>query len=417
VTGAALMSKIDAIERRAAERFNIPGMSVAIARGDQIVARTRGVADLQAGEALSRESVFPVGSITKTIKAAVAMRLVERKRLALDTPLVAFAPGLPPAVQIRHLLQQTSGLSEMPEDVDTFDAMVASLVGKPLVFEPGTQWAYNNTNYDLLGALLERAAGASLEDIVIDDMMRPLGLHRLGPCSRVRPTVTGYRLEAGRMVPTNDTYGMCASAEDLARWGLLLLRGAVVDHRSVVAMTSGATLTSGEHVAYGFGLDLRPYRGHRRFWHTGHLAGHVAALAIYPDDDLVVAALFNLGSFPHPEVVELAVTRAVLGLEEPNPRDLHVSADVANRVVGTYDASDILCRISRRGDHLVMELLTERDGDPYLRTTLLYQGGGQFVSEEAPESVGARFDVSQHRAQTAVCDMVGIRWVGKRIQR
>lgn len=81
------------------------------------------------------------------------------------------------------------------------------------------------------------------------------------------------------------------------------------------------------------------------------------------------------GAFPYPESVELAVARAALGLEEPKPADLPVPRAVADRVVGTYDAADILCRIARLAPGptpLTMELLVASDAEPYLETPLLY---------------------------------------------
>ena len=414
VSLSSLAPRLDVIARDAANRFELPGIAIAIARGDEVVTRTYGVGDLDRHTPLSPQSVSPLGSITKVVKAAVALRLVEQGRLDLDAPLSTLASDLPSDITVRQLLHQTSGLPQnLPDDIDGLDAIAKAIRDTPRAFEPGTRWAYNNLNYDLLGLLLERSAHASLDKLVVQRMMLPLGLHHLGPCEVVVPTVKGYRLDGERRIEVHDTYGECGSAPDLARWGVLLARGKVLRPASVTLMTSPASVR-GHDVPYGFGLDLRPYRGHRRFWHTGHLEGHVAALGIYPDDDVAVAVLVDAGDFPFPESIELAVTRVVLGIEAPPPADRPVPPALAARIVGTYDAGDILCRIARTANGVAMELLPGPDQKPYLNTPLLYQGDGLFVSRDAPESVAATFDLARPQISAASCDMVGIHWEGTR---
>jgi CubicO group peptidase (beta-lactamase class C family) len=367
------------------------------------------------------------------------MRLSERGALRLDDPVSRYLAGFRPggdSVRLRHLLHQTSGIREeftLPEygalisDTTRPNAELLALIERePLGFAPGAHWSYSNSNYALLGAVIERVTGAPYDRFLAEEHLRPLGLGSLHHCSPL-PTAPhharGYVLDGRRIVPAplenmdwiRGDGGLCGSAEDLARWARALAAGSVVSADSYRLMTSSERLADGTTPAYGFGLSLVPLDGRvRRVSHGGRMAGFTGALAHYPDHDLTVAVLANRGGL-WIEAVEQAITRAVLGLPRPAVRDVPLTPRERRAYPGTYDI----------GVHGFSVRLSDRDGRLWLEvpppgptSRLLHQGEGVFVAELEPDvinlSVGAP-DRSGRPARVVLL-MGSMRWYGRRVE-
>lgn len=186
-TDRAVADAIDPVVRAAVERASIPGLVVAVLRRGVVAHHAaHGVVSLELGVPAALDSVFPLASITKVFTATLAMRQVEDGALALDAPIAAHLAALPPAwggVTPRQLLAHTSGLPDVLVDpmagtwlAETRDEALAAAFARPMDFAPGTAWAYNQTNYVLLGALVERLGGAPLEAQLEAAVLRPLGM-------------------------------------------------------------------------------------------------------------------------------------------------------------------------------------------------------------------------------------------------
>jgi CubicO group peptidase (beta-lactamase class C family) len=190
-----------AIDRAIAER-KIVGLVVVVAKDGQVVyRRAAGLADRESGRPMELDTVFRLSSVTKPIVASAAMVLVEQGRLNLDDPVTRFLPdfrpklkdGREPGITVRQLMAHTSGLSyaflEPPDgpyhragvsdggDLPDFslDENLRRLAAVPLLHEPGTAWNYS-LGVDVLGAVLERAGGAPLSEVVQRTVTGPLGM-------------------------------------------------------------------------------------------------------------------------------------------------------------------------------------------------------------------------------------------------
>src|SRR5580700_5051463 len=162
---ASLGGTVDAVVRAAMQQQGIPGMTVALAkRGTLLYVQGYGVSDLSTRQATQPSVIFEIGSITKQFTAALIMKLQEQGRLHVDDSVANYLPayGFPPAVTIRMLLTHTSGLADFTNFPD-FGQWVRNGISEPaalteiaqagLQFQPGTQWAYSNSNYYLLGSV------------------------------------------------------------------------------------------------------------------------------------------------------------------------------------------------------------------------------------------------------------------------
>lgn len=184
---SARAGAVDALVLASMERTSIPGAAVAaIRRGVVVHHAAYGLASLELDVPAHVGTVFPLASITKLFTATLAMRRVEDGTLVLDEPIARHVDGLPEAwrpITARQVLSHTSGLPDVIADPmagvwlgATRDAALAAAAALPMAFEPGTAWAYNQTGFVLLGAVVERLGGQPLAEQLAGSILGPLGL-------------------------------------------------------------------------------------------------------------------------------------------------------------------------------------------------------------------------------------------------
>jgi D-alanyl-D-alanine carboxypeptidase len=303
VLSAALAPAASANPARELTEAGIPG--AVVLSGDRLHAS----GNLRAGDR------FRVGSVTKTFVSTVALQLVAEGRLTLDQP-VPEAGGAP----LRTLLNHTSGVFNHSDDPRTFaqgllkrwrpDELIAISRSHPPYFPPGGGSHYSNTNYVIVGRLIERTTGRSLERELQRRIIRPLGLRhtRYDEGPRVRGVGPGFA--AGEDVTVQDTSwagaagALVSTARDLGRFYAALTGGRLLGADSLRAMK---TL---DPAAAGYGLGLYPVQTPcgTPWGHNGKVPGYYAQA--YADGRRRVAVLVNLQ--PLSERQEQAVRRAVV---------------------------------------------------------------------------------------------------------
>ena len=330
-----------------------PGLAIAVVcRGTVVFEGAYGTADAATGEPLTPDSVFRLASITKTVTGAMLLKLADEGRLTLDDPLAAYLPDFPGAheVTLRHLVTHTSGLADFPNDAGyparkardhtsaEMIAWIAALEPRTL-FAPGEGWAYSNSGYVLLGAVIEKATGQSLEAAYQNRLFGPLGLHSMafdfpdaGPASS---PVRGHRrskdgsylpAEAISMTLPGPAGSLRATAADAALFGDALFGGRVLTPAGLAEMTRPGTLRDGRSnrwgmpdewreglkADYGAGVFVDDHTGRRRYWHSGDLEGFQTWLAHYPDDGVTIVLLRNSeNGDPGREAIQTAVFEAL----------------------------------------------------------------------------------------------------------
>ena len=180
----AVVDSIDGFVRSELARQRVPGMSVAVLRGDSmLLARGYGYANVEHHVPATDSTVYPVGSVSKQFTAAAIVMLSEQGRLRLDDPITRYLPegsAVWPSVTIRHLLTHTSGVPQdtMPDwRRDYTEAeLVRSAAAQPLEFTPGDRQSYSSTGYALLGIIIHRVTGQFYGDFLREHLFRPLGM-------------------------------------------------------------------------------------------------------------------------------------------------------------------------------------------------------------------------------------------------
>jgi D-alanyl-D-alanine carboxypeptidase len=314
----------------------LPGLQASIVFADgSSWTGAAGWADIVAHRPVTTATVFDIGSITKTFVAAEVMRLVEGGVLRLDEPLARWLPSYPNAARLtlRELLSHTSGLADYFWNANLMRKLDAAprtpwnapqllpYIGKPL-FKPGTEWRYSNTNYLLLGLVIEAATKRTLESELQTRFLGPLGLRhtllqddapvmrassagplalpyrRAGNGSRAfisRWDGSGYLPYTSLATALGPVGGIASRADEIARWGAALYGGRVVSAASLAAMEDVSISRPFRPSAlYGLGTVQREQDGFQNYGHGGSVTGYRTALRYFPDFGATIAVLTNL---------------------------------------------------------------------------------------------------------------------------
>jgi D-alanyl-D-alanine carboxypeptidase len=319
---AALLRRLDSLARSAVSDGPLASVSVAVLRGsDTLLLRAYGMADLEQRAAAVVTSQYRLGSVTKSFAAAAILQQVERGRLGLDDTLGKFFPEYPEwkAIRVRQLLNHTSGIPDYTAVGDGFngsaaediphDSIIGFVRGRPPQFVPGTRWSYSNTNYVLLGLILERVSSTPFAEYLAREVFPRAGLTQTEYCddaTLVPRRALGYGRSHGRFVNASAISmtvpfaagALCSTAGDLARWARALRGGHVITRDSYHAMTTGEFAglhpnPSDSTRQYGFGVGMGPLGAHRMVEHGGNINGFNASFIDVPDIDLTVAVLTN----------------------------------------------------------------------------------------------------------------------------
>lgn len=307
---------IDAIVRAEMAEQGIPGVAVAILRGDEVVkSQGYGLANVEHDVPVTDQTIFQSGSLGKQFTAAVVMLLVEDGKIDLSDPLTRFFPDAPPSwrsITVRHLLTHTSGLPDYTDGRIDYrrDYTEAELVelayGLQPEFAPGDGWSYSNTGYVILGAIARGASGMFYGDVLRERVFGPLGMKTARVISEsdiVQHRASGYTLAGGVLrnqewvSPTLNTTADGAlyfSLRDLILWARAVRNRAVLNPASWNAAFTAVRLNAGRRHPYGFGWVVDRMAGQEVRRHGGSWQGFKTHLVRYEGDDLAVIVLANL---------------------------------------------------------------------------------------------------------------------------
>ncbi|WP_265570283.1 serine hydrolase domain-containing protein [Sphingomicrobium nitratireducens] len=301
------------VEGFLAER-GIPGASIAILEDGKLVkAQGYGLADIEHGVPVTTDTIFQSGSLGKMFTAAAIILLEEDGKLSLDDPIAKYYPDAPDiwsGIRIHHLLSHTAGLRDYDPKVDWRkdygeDELVRIIADTELLFEPGAQWAYCNSCYVVLGALVSKLTGSHWSEFVDARVFDPAGMKtaQIIDERRIIPhRASGYEREDGVLknqewvspgfLRTGDG-ALYFSIMDLAHWDQALRRGDILSPAHYDAWWQASPLNDGNRVGYGYGWETHYGAGPAIVEHGGIFQGFHSYLIRYDDPGLTVAVLAN----------------------------------------------------------------------------------------------------------------------------
>ncbi len=318
---APLSAKVRAAVTDVMKRTGVPSAAVGIVRDGRIeYVAAFGDARLSPPMPATPAMHYAVGSISKQFTVAAVMLLQQEGKLSVDDPVSKWFPELTRAneVTLRNLMSHTSGYEDYaPQDYtipiwthpSSAEQIVHEWATKPLDFDPGTQYQYSNTNFNIVGLIVQKVAGEPFWTFLKTRVLDPVGLshaidldtqrnlleptgyfrHALGPLRPALMEAPGWYFADGELA---------MPVGDLLRWDISIMNESLLSHASYAEMEAPTRLKDGMYSNYGLGLSVGALNGHRAVSHSGEVGGFVASDIVFPDDRIAVAVLTNQEASP-----------------------------------------------------------------------------------------------------------------------
>lgn len=347
--------EIDHYIQREISNRQLPGIAVAIVRGQEIVyLKGFGYANLNTKSPVTPQTIFDLASCSKSFTALAVLALWQDGLIDLDKPLAFYLPEfhlveeeVSTQITIRQLLNQTSGLpGDVSEPVsyhtgnNAMEALVSAMANIHSQNPPGAIFEYANFNYNLLGALIEKVSGESFEDFVQERIFVPMDMTH----STLRPEIAarydradGHQLLLGKVVVRNvpiyrsavPAGWIMSSVEDMAKWLIANMNHGVVAGEQVIPAelietmhNTGVTFTEdGKEAGYGMGwFTGLTNDGKMVFWHGGDTPNFLSEMILLPEERLGIVMLANGQTCQGAHDIATGITSLALGLQFELPQ-------------------------------------------------------------------------------------------------
>jgi len=371
----------------AMERLHVPGVAAGVIHDGAEHVVAFGVTNVDYPAPVVEDTLFQIGSTTKTLTATVALRLVDMGKLDLDAPVRSYLPDLRLAdeataasVTTRHLLIHTGGWSgdhflDTGRGEDALTSYVASLAGLPQLTPLGQVWSYNNAAFSLVGRVIEAIVGKPYETVARELALDPLGMRHsfyLPEEVMVHSFAVGHNVVDGEpRVATpwnmprgiNPAGGLASSARDQLRYARFHMGdgtaadGTRVLSRESIALMQTPTVQASDDERMGLAWFIRDSGGVRTVRHGGGTYGQISSFMFAPARDFALTILTNAnnGGELTEEVTKWALEH-YLGLVEPTPTPLERTEAQLAAYAGRYTAALTVADLVVRDGSLVLEL-------------------------------------------------------------
>lgn len=418
----------------------LPGFSIAVVKGSEtIYADAFGARDTERNLPATTDTLFGIGSITKSFVAISILQLVEQGELDLEDPVAEHLPfelGEPDdPIRIRHLLTHSPGFPNLATSTILIARGLGQDTGVPMTsaedffryvngakgeadFSPGERFFYNNTAWRLLGAIIQEKAGVPFHEYVTDNVIRRLGMERstfdVADLFADSDHLTPHKKEDGRAVPASFPYpnpadntdfsflsaagGIASSVTEMTRYMSMLIENGsygddqLISRRSMREMQTLHIEEPGNDygtTGYGFGLGITPdFLGKKLVDHGGSISVSTAYMALIPEEKLGVIMMGNAGGMSYAPVAE-SILAILLGEtpEEVIPA-LYIPKRM-KRLTGSYS--------TYRGVHSVE--IVEDGGALWLRAD---DGDGTLLIPDDPSLESTTFHTLSNGRRTPV---------------
>ena len=306
-----------------------PGAAVAVLWNGEVVHRAGyGAAHLDHGIPIGPGTVFDIASISKQFGAMAALLLESEGKLDLDADVRGYVPELPDfgaSITARQLIHHTSGIRDWPHtmalggigftDVISFEKILRMLYHQQAInFEPGSEYAYSNTGYNLLARVIEVQSGMTFREYTESRIFEPLGMtstHFSDDYLEVVPGRAESYAPMGEGESESEAAGhgfqrmpnqltalasssLHTSIDDFVRWMNNYETGQVGGEEMLRAMVRPGVLTGGDTLDYAHGLSVGDYRGLPTFGHGGSWVGYRTNFVRFPEQNLSIAVFCNV---------------------------------------------------------------------------------------------------------------------------
>lgn len=362
--------KLDSLFSTLAKQGYLNGCVLIADQGKPIYQKAFGYANFDTKQALTNETMFELASVSKQFTAMAIMQLHQQGKLGYTDSLNKYFPELPyHGITISNLLHHTSGIPEFlgwdAKLVDVnrinYNKDIAAALAKnknALLFKPGEQLAYSNTNYVLLALIVEKVSGMPFGDYLDKNIFKPLGMShtQVYPQRSVKQKIADYAYgylydpAKGRFVINDDLsanrfeyyfdgvagpYGISSNTGDMLKWDQALYTEKLVSKAEQALAYVPSKLNDGTDaklsgLVYGFGwLILSEHYGTRRYMHSGGYPGYMTMICRYPDKNKTIILLTNIYNVINLYALTFAVENALFDKPFTIPTALPFNKSIA----------------------------------------------------------------------------------------
>ncbi|HZG00407.1 MAG TPA: serine hydrolase [Chitinophagales bacterium] len=365
-------AKLDSLLNYFADNNKVMG-SVAISKnGTVLYNKAVGARDIN-GTAVTQadeNTKYRIGSISKTFTAVMVFQLIEAGKLSLDTKLSTFFPKIQNADKITMgmLMSHRSGLHSVTDDKDylkwntkpiTHEAMLKKIEKYKPEFQPDEKAQYSNTNFILLGYIIEKITGQPYANELQTRIAKPLGLTNTYVYGKIDPTKNEaqsfsfsnnqWKAESETDITVPGGAGnIISTPTDLVRFATALFNGNLVTNVSLEQMKNFRD-------GYGMALLRFPFHDKQALGHTGGIDGFISMLGYFPNDSVAVATTFNGVNYNSNDVIiGILSTYYNMPYEFPSFKTMALSEAQLKRYEGTYSSKDMPLKITLKRDGNVL---------------------------------------------------------------
>ena len=299
-----------------------PGVAALVVQNGKVIfEKGYGSANLEHDIPVAPNTVFDIASVSKQFTGFAISTLIQEGKISPEDDIRKYLPEIPQfskTITIRHLIHHTSGLRDWPatlhaagwrwDEAFRFEDILRMVKQqRELDFEPGTQYSYSNTGYNLLAALVAKISGKTFADWMKEYVFTPLQMNASlvqDDYSKVIPRLaSSYQQDIKGYHKSNDALTALGSSsifttvEDLAKWVIYFQQQLDQKNPVILRMIETDTLDNKKPISYAYGLDVNKSRGITHISHDGGWAGFRTTISAYPDQKLSIILLGNNGNF------------------------------------------------------------------------------------------------------------------------
>jgi CubicO group peptidase (beta-lactamase class C family) len=319
------------------------------------------------------ETKFEIGSLTKQFTAAAVLQLAEQKKLSLDDKLSNYMPGYPKgdSVTLNMLLNHTSGIADYTSLPGFYlqhtlslpkDSIIALFKNEPYKFSPGTNWNYSNSNYFLLGCIIEKLTGKTYADYLFENIINKAGLKNT--CVNKLDSVLAFRAKGYSKSDKGgwknaDYFSMefpfsagslISTAPDLEQWQHALFSAKIISTQMLGKMATPYLNN------YAYGLFVDSFAHHLRIAHGGAIPGFTSYLCTFPEENISIVVLSNNDCNSEQAGNEIAAALFDQPLKMPyKPVEKAINAAVLKRYTGKYQLGTTSFEIIEKDKYLFLK--------------------------------------------------------------
>jgi len=348
---------LDTTMQRVLKNWNAAGFSVAVVEKNKVVyAKGFGYRDVEKKLPVTPNTLFAIGSVSKSFTTALIGQLEAEGKLNIDKPVNALMPSLRfynddmnNSINLKDMMSHRTGLPRHDFSWYLFNTNARDSILQRIQYQEPTKtvreaWQYNNFMFTAQGAIIEKLTGKTWEQNVEEKLFKPLGMNTsnttIPELEKSKEPSLGYGLDANKMIKKTEYFhinGMApagainSSANEMANYLIAWINGGKFNGKEVIpsqftqqAITSQMVMGGGlpskakpdvHFASYGFGWMLASYKGHYRVEHGGNIDGFSASACFFPTDSLGIIVLSNQDGSPVPSIVRNILSDKLLKLK------------------------------------------------------------------------------------------------------